>query len=142
MVSSLSLCILTIIYLKITLFTIKQRRRTQTPYVSRLDEDKLLAAAVSSHSNFASYTPLFLIMILLLEINWETKWYFLLPFALLFCLGRYLHFLGLTDKEHLEKPDFNFRINSMKITIFTLLIGALTNGIYSLIYFYQKVLKL
>ncbi len=137
MITAFITSLLAFINFKIAMFTIKQRRRSETAYVIGDGEDKILCAAVSAHSNFVSYVPLFLILFYLMEEQFKIHHFILIPWGLLFVAARYTHFLGLTKKEHEEKPNFNYRIRSMQVTIFSLLIAAAINMVFALIQMYK-----
>ena len=125
--------VLVLFSLNISIFAKKQRRRTQTAYGS--GDDKVLSAAVTAHSNFISYTPLFLITLYFLEVTFKASYILVLCLGLAFIISRILHFYGVCYSEQQSTPNFKFRIAGMMLTFSSLLVTALLN-----IYFLFKEL--
>ncbi|WAT18731.1 MAPEG family protein [Aurantiacibacter sp. MUD11] len=61
--------------------------------------DVALGRHMRAHANFAEYTPIALVLILVLELSGQAGW-LLGSTALVFLLGRVLHAIGMQD----EKP--------------------------------------
>ena len=139
MITSLIASLLTFLCIVIAKFAIDQRRRSQTAYMSGNGEDKLMQAAVSAHSNFATYTPLYLILSYIMEVTFKLSWLVVLGLGIVFFISRITHFVGLCYKEQADKPNFKFRISAMMMTFATLAIAALINITFSCISIYKNI---
>ncbi len=65
--------------------------------------DSVLQRHMRAHSNFVEYTPIALLLILVLELNEQQGWLLGLT-ALLFLLGRVLHAFGMqADKPSMPR---------------------------------------
>jgi uncharacterized membrane protein YecN with MAPEG domain len=80
--------------------------------------DEELARRIRAHGNFAEYTPLALVLILLLELGGAPAWQLHLIGAALI-LGRIVHAWSLTAHSG------NARLIGMTLTLFVLAAGAL-----------------
>ena len=130
--SSFYLGVLAILYFYISFEVIKQRRATQTAYGYGKD---LMTAHVSAHSNFASYTPIFLILMIISENQWGLSFWAVHFLGVAFIIGRLLHFSSLTKHEQKRPPSFRFRVAGMIATFSCLLFLA----IYVLIMYFLKL---
>lgn len=130
MVTSLYVGILGLLYFKISMDTIVARGREKVSLGPGAQNEIL--HLVSAHGNFASYTPIFLMMFFLLEIqNVSPVLLYILGSA--FILGRMLHYLTMKDKERVFKK----RKLAMQLTLWPLIALSVIN-----IYFYlAAVLK-
>lgn len=91
-ITTLAACILTLIFVFLTLRVINMRRNGTGPSVG-LNEDDQFLRAVRSHGNFIEYTPLFLILLGLAELQVANPNY-LIFISILFVVGRLLHLVG------------------------------------------------
>ncbi|MFA9262516.1 MAG: MAPEG family protein [Undibacterium sp.] len=91
-VTTTAASILTALYGFLTLRVISMRRRGIGPAVG-LNENESFIRAVRAHANFAEYTPLFLILLGLNEIQ-DGSWFILFGSTILFVAGRFLHAIG------------------------------------------------
>ena len=136
MVTGFIASLLTILCLVIARFAIMQRRKTLVAYGS--GDDKKLQAVVSAHSNFATYTPIYLILSYIMEENFKMNNLFLLTLGMGFVFARALHFYGLCYKEHEQKPNFKFRITAMGLTFLTLTTAASINFFSSIVEIFKS----
>jgi uncharacterized membrane protein YecN with MAPEG domain len=119
MITSIIAGFLGLIYIIITVNVIKTRRRFQ---ISLGDGGNLeMQKAVSAHSNFNNYTPLFLILLYLIEVNHFIPIPAITILGSLFTFGRILHFRGII------KENFKLRVPGMMLTIFPIVISSLIN---------------
>lgn len=118
--TAISASLLVFIYYKLTIVIIKLRHANRI----RLGDGGLepLENAIRAHGNFAEYTPFFLILLAIFELNGGFKWLVLL-LGLIFIVGRLLHAKGIYEHDkHLNK-----RILGMKITFYLILFLAFAN---------------
>ncbi len=90
-----------------------------------VSEEKLLRA-IRGHANFAEYTPLFLILLLLCE-NIFLNQYILFFTGTLFTLGRIIHAVSFC---FLEKPRLWMRILGTALTFTSFIILIITALLY------------
>jgi len=121
MITSLFASMLTLLYSKITIDTIKARRKYKVSLGTGSGNE--IEKYVSAHSNFAAYTPILLILCMFLEMSKQYSPIVIYALATLFTLGRLFHYLGLTA----EKMNFKLRVSGMMLTIFPLNIMAVLN---------------
>ena len=76
---------------------------------------------VRAHGNFSEYVPIFLILLMLLEITAQASYDFMLTIALIFFYGRLAHGICFAFYDH--NPFL--RISGMITTYFALLIFAI-----------------
>ena len=76
---------------------------------------------VRAHGNFSEYVPIFLILLMLLEITAQASYDFMLIIALIFLYGRLAHGICFAFYDH--NPFL--RISGMIATYFALLIFAI-----------------
>jgi uncharacterized membrane protein YecN with MAPEG domain len=119
--SSFYLSVSAILYIYLSFEVIKQRRVTSTAYGYGKDT---MAGHVGAHSNFASYTPLFLILLIIAEIQWALPFWAVHLIGVAFLIGRLLHFASLTKHEHQDPPSFRFRVVGMGTTFTCMLLLA------------------
>ena len=80
--------------------------------------DDFLHRKIRAHGNFIEYAPIFLIMLMLVEINGLDK-YFIHFFGIIFISGRALHAYGIVVAE-VRARNFLFRQAGMFCTFFCL----------------------
>lgn len=120
MVTSLYLGILGLMYVYISIETIKARGANKVSLGPGQNNEIL--HLVSAHSNFASYTPFFLMALFMLEHQTVSR-YALHALALVFVLGRVLHFLTMRNQE----KTFKYRKAGMMLTLWPLIIVSVWN---------------
>ena len=86
----------------------------------KISETKLYRN-VRAHGNFSEYVPLFLILLMLLEITQLASFNFMLTIALIFLYGRLAHCICFAFYDH--NPFL--RISGMIATYFALLIFSI-----------------
>jgi uncharacterized membrane protein YecN with MAPEG domain len=87
------------------------------------DGNSLLQSKIRAHGNFIEYAPIFLIMLISVEIGGLNK-YFIHLFGIIFTIGRISHAYGMMISE-IRSKDFLFRQIGMFCTFFCLGILAL-----------------
>lgn len=120
MLISLYLGFLSLLYFAISITVIKARWKNKVSLGA--GENNELLHLVSGHSNFASYVPIFLLMILALELQ-KFNPLILHILCIIFCVGRVIHFITMKDQEKkikLRKP-------AMMLTFWPLIIAACLN---------------
>ncbi|MEO0335540.1 MAG: MAPEG family protein, partial [Pseudomonadota bacterium] len=109
------------LYFYLSFEVIKQRRMTRTAYGYG---ERVMAGHVAAHSNFASYTPLFLLLLIISENQWALPFWAVHFLGISFFIGRLLHFTSLSKHEHKKPPSFRFRVAGMAITFTAMLLLA------------------
>ena len=120
MITSLYSGILGLIFFKISIDTIKARGKEKVSLGVGANNE--IVHIVSAHSNFSSYTPLFLIQFYLLE-TMKLNVYLLHTAALAFTTGRVIHYLTMRDKER----TFKKRKLGMQLTLFPIILVSSAN---------------
>ena len=113
MITGLIAAALALLYVKMSFVVIKLRRSKRIAYGAGENEE--IIGPVSAHSNFASYAPLSLMMLYLLEASGRLHWGIILAIGLVIFTGRVLHFTGLALRQ-----DFKLRVRGMQLTIIPL----------------------
>lgn len=121
MITSLYASLLAILYFKISIDTVRARRRFKISLGT--GENNELLKYVSAHSNFSAYTPMLLILTFLLETSEQFPPFVIYIIASVFTLGRLLHYLGMTA----EKMNFKLRVPGMAMTFMSLNALAVLN---------------
>ncbi|MBC76631.1 MAG: hypothetical protein CME64_11510 [Halobacteriovoraceae bacterium] len=122
MFTNLYLGLLALLYFKISLDTIKERRSKKVSLGP--GEHNEIAGIVSAHANFNSYVPIFIIMLYLYEISDIAFAPIIHALGLSVLAGRYLHYIGIKD---LDSQNFKFRVAGMRMTLIPIVILALLN---------------
>lgn len=120
MVTSLYVGILGLLYFWISIETIKARGANKVSLGPGQNNEIL--HLVSAHSNFASYTPFFLFSLFLLEYQTVSR-YALHCLAIIFVIGRVVHFLTMRNQE----KTFKYRKAGMLLTLWPLIIVCVWN---------------
>lgn len=118
--------LLTLLYLLISVLTIKARTKNRISL--GYGKNNEIEAIVSAHSNFASYAPLFIFLLYILEHELQSD-FIIVILGSGFLLGRILHLIAFTS----HKMNFKLRTLGMVLTLTPLAIQALL-----LIYFFLK----
>lgn len=120
MITSFYAGILGLLYFGISIETIKARGKEKVS-LGTGDQNQLLHL-VSAHSNFASYTPLCLFLLFLVEKS-SYEPYLIHLVGIIFLIGRVLHFLTMMNRE----TTFKKRKLSMQLTLWPLIFLSLLN---------------
>jgi hypothetical protein len=116
MITSLYTALLALILIFLSIKIIQNRRSSKISLGESGDD--FLQRKIRAHGNFIEYAPIFLIMLLLVEINGCNK-YFIHFFGIIFIIGRVLHAYGITIAE-IRNKNFLFRQAGMFCTFFCL----------------------
>ena len=116
MITSLYTALLALILIFLSIKIIQNRRSSKISLGENGDD--FLQRKIRAHGNFIEYAPIFLIMLLLVEINGCDK-YFIHFFGIIFIVGRALHAYGITIAE-IRNKNFLFRQAGMFCTFFCL----------------------
>jgi len=110
--------VLALVFIGLSLRTIRLRRRAQVAIGD--GGDRLLARAVRVHANFAEYVPLALLLIFFLESSGAPR---LVVHGLcaLLLVGRLLHAWGVSQ----PKEEFRYRVAGMALTFTAIGLAAL-----------------
>ena len=114
---------LTGIYLVLSAHVIRTRRNEQASVTSVPSEP--LQRAIRAHSNFMEYTPIFLILLMLLELSDSYLWW-ISGLGISFIIGRLSHAYGILIGETGSPPAFGGRVRGMILTLSTLGAAALS----------------
>jgi uncharacterized membrane protein YecN with MAPEG domain len=87
------------------------------------DNDYELSLAIRAHGNFTEYTPIFLILLFLLELN-HTSTVFLSSIAIAFFVGRSFHAYSFIFRENKNKLDYKCRQTGMVLTFLVIIISS------------------
>jgi uncharacterized protein len=120
MVTSLYLGVLGLLYFWISLETIMARGKNKVSLGA--GENNEIIHLVSAHGNFSSYVPFFLLALYLLEQQTVSA-YAIHALAVVFVIGRVLHFLTMRNKE----KTFKYRRAGMMLTLWPLIIVSVWN---------------
>jgi len=116
MITSLYAALLGLILIFLSVKIIQNRRSSK---ISLGDKgDIFLQNKIRAHGNFTEYTPIFLIMLILVEFAGLNK-YFIHLFGIIFIIGRASHAYGITLAETKSK-NFLFRQAGMFCTFLCL----------------------
>lgn len=110
--------LLTLLFVFLSIRTIKARRRAQIAIGSGASPE--LNRAMRVHANFAEYAPLGLLLIYLVEMQSAAGWLIHL-LGLLLLMGRLSHAYGVSQ----TRENFKFRMYGMMMTFGSLLLSAL-----------------
>ena len=83
----------------------------------------VLRARVRAHANFAEYTPLLLLFLLLVELN-QAKGFISHGFGISILISRAVHAYGMIILENKEKPSYKGRVFGTVITVWLHIIFA------------------
>lgn len=120
-----SLCGL--IQLVLTYQVIKRRRHEQAATGVPVSKD--LERAIRAHGNFVEVTPIFLILLILLEMVDSYLWW-VAGLGVCFVIGRLLHARSMLVDECAEPPVFKNRVRGMMLTLISLGLAVLSGPIW------------
>ena len=116
MITSFYTALSAIILIFLSIKIIQNRRSSKIAFGD--EGDNFLQRKIRAHGNFIEYTPIFLIMLILVEMAGLNK-YFIHFFGIIFIVGRALHDYGITIAE-IRNKNFLFRQAGMFCTFFCL----------------------
>jgi uncharacterized protein len=123
--------ILVLFYVALSVHVIRGRRLHKIA-LGQADHNQDMTARIRAQGNFSEYTPIFLILLYLLESN-GLHIYLLHALGVLFIMGRVSHAYSLLKHEKYEDGKLlvnpKFRILGMMLTFNTLMLCALC-GLY------------
>ncbi len=122
MITSFYLSLLAFLYFKMSMDTIKARRKHKVS-LGTGDNNELLGH-VSAHSNFQAYVPLIGILLYSYEQGQMAHPLVIHALGLTVLAGRLLHYYGVKDAA---VQNFKFRAAGMKMTLIPLIITAALN---------------
>jgi uncharacterized membrane protein YecN with MAPEG domain len=111
--------VLTFLYIGLSARVIQGRMKGEGPEIGVKDEGDEFFRVVRAHANFSEYTPLFLILLGLLELA-DAPSLFVSLLGGTFIIGRISHWYGLTETGRLR-----FRTLGMVLTLMPLLGAAI-----------------
>jgi uncharacterized membrane protein YecN with MAPEG domain len=111
--------LLALLFVALSFLVIRQRYRTRLAIGT--GDDPALVRAARVHANFAEYTPLALLLILLAELLGTPGWW-LHPLGLALLIGRSLHAYGVSNLDE----NLRYRQIGMMLTFGTIVTAALT----------------
>ncbi len=116
MITSFYTALSAIILIFLSIKIIQNRKASKIPLGA--EGDDFLQRKIRAHGNFIEYTPIFLIMLLLVEMAGLNK-YFVHFFGIIFIVGRISHSYGIRIAE-VKNRNFLFRQAGMFCTFFCL----------------------
>ena len=121
MITCLYAGILAVLYFKLSLDVIRARKSHRISLGDGPNHE--IAAVVSAHHNFASYSFFLLLLLALLEFSRLIPLMGLHVLAAAFTLGRVLHYIAFSS----SKMNFKLRVIGMHLTLWPLLLLGLLN---------------
>ena len=119
MITSIFAGILGFFYTLISFYVVRRRRTLKISLGS--GDNPIMLQAISAHSNFQSYVPIFLILLYLLEVYSAIPVEIIITLGCFFTLGRILHFRGITTNN------FKLRVPGMIMTFVPITLSSLLN---------------
>ncbi len=126
----ISLCVASLaalIQLFLTYQVIKRRRAEQAGVGKEPSLD--LQRAMRAHGNFTEVTPIFLILLVILEMVDSYLWW-VSGLGALFLIGRVLHARSMLVDEAQEPPVFKKRVAGMMLTLTALALAAISGPVF------------
>jgi uncharacterized protein len=125
MIAGLYFSLLTLLFFRISVDTIKARRRHQVSVGNGPGNE--IAHLTSAHANFSSYTPFFLVGLFFLELSATSQPVLVLvmvhALGLSFTFGRLFHYLAFRTST----MNFKYRKIGMHLTLWPLLLLAVAH---------------
>jgi uncharacterized membrane protein YecN with MAPEG domain len=119
LITGFTTAILAIYLIFLSILTIRARRRFKVSLADNGEPD--LIKFIRAQGNLTEFAPIFLILLLLVEINHLLPVFWLWMIVLIFILGRCLHSVSLIL---VEPKTFNLRIFAMTCTFSSILLLA------------------
>lgn len=108
-------------------YVVIKRRRAEQASVDQLPSPEL-QRAIRAHGNFTEVTPIFLILLTLLELVDSYLWW-ITGLGLVFLVGRVLHAKSILIDEVATEPRFQNRVRGMMMTIITIGLAAVSGPV-------------
>jgi uncharacterized membrane protein YecN with MAPEG domain len=119
MISHYYLSLLALVFLALSIATIKARKKAQIAVGT--EGDKLLLRRNRAHGNFAEYVPIAIMLVYANEFAGAASW-LVHGLGALLLVGRLVHAYGISQlKENLK-----FRVSGMLCTLLSILVGAIS----------------
>lgn len=125
-ISAIYAGIFALFYTAMSVYVIKVRTEKHIPFGDMNDKD--LLTAVRAHGNFAEYVPLFLILLLLLEMNHANP-FLMHVLGIGMLIGRALHIYSVLYYEHKHNHP-RMRVSGMLFTFLAIFIAAVYNLVW------------
>ena len=116
MITSFYTALSAIILIFLSIKIIQNRRSSKIVFGD--EGDNFLQRKIRAHGNFIEYTPIFLIILILVEMDGLNK-YFIHFFGIIFIAGRVSYAFGISIAE-IKNRNFIFRQTGMFSTFFCL----------------------
>ncbi|NRA65912.1 MAG: MAPEG family protein [Pseudobacteriovorax sp.] len=113
--SSMAASILGPLLIILSVRVIRYRRSNRIALGAK--DDKQLERRMRAQANFAEYTPLALILLVINELQYPDSWR-VITACILLVLGRCIHAWGISQ----TKENFNFRVAGMLMTFASIII--------------------
>lgn len=126
MITSLYAGILAVLYMLLSIETIRARRKHRISLGYGPNNE--IASIVSAHSNFSSYVFILLFLTFLVETSGQFPSWAIHMIASIFTLGRLLHYAAFRS----EQMNFKWRVLGMHLTLWPL-VGLGVLNIYCFI---------
>lgn len=118
MITPIYAALLAIIFVFLSLLTIKTRRELKIPLGD--GNQPKLTKLIRAHANFAEYVPFALMLIYMAEAEGAAK-LFIHLLAIMLLIGRAIHAYGISQ----EHENYTFRVSGMVMTFTSLIISAI-----------------
>jgi uncharacterized membrane protein YecN with MAPEG domain len=116
-----------LIQLVLTYQVIKHRRREQAATGAPVSQ--ALERAIRAHGNFVEVTPIFLILLILLEMVDSYLWW-VAGLGACFVIGRVLHARSMLVDEGADPPVFKNRVRGMVLTLISLGLAVVSGPVW------------
>ncbi len=116
-ITSCYAALLGLIFVKLSLRTVRLRRKIKTALGD--GDDDQLKRAIRAHANFSEYTPIALLLLAMAE-NLMVYGMIIQVLGIALLIGRSLHAYGLSQ----IKEDYRYRIAGMQLTLNMMIVSA------------------
>lgn len=126
----ISLCIASLailIQLVLTYQVIKHRRAEKALVGAEMSVE--LQRAIRAHGNFTEVTPIFLILLVILEMVDSYLWW-VAGLGALFLVGRILHARSMLVDEAMDPPRVGKRVAGMMMTLISMALAAVSGPVF------------
>ena len=120
---AIEISVFALLYMALTVYVIKTRRRLQVAVGE--GSDSVLLRAIRAQGNFAEQVPIFLLLQLTLVLLHAPLWRLVVLFVVML-VGRLSHAYGLLVAEQRPQPIFTFRVAGMACTFASLGLSVLS----------------
>lgn len=129
MITAFYASLLALLYVYLSLQVIKARGKEKIALGTGASD--YLQQRIRAHANFGEYTPMVVILLLLLELQ-EVSPYYIHAFAVLYIIGRLVHLYGMVYSEQYSQGKLQTTTHYRKygmICTFWCLIGLATSNL-------------